>query len=400
LQVTTAQATSITETTAATGGIISLTGEESVTQRGVCWDTKNNPAINGLHIIDGSGTGSFVSFISGLTGNTIYYARAFATTSAGLTTYGNEIVFTTPPSGNTPKSQIIADHSVIADSEKIPLYYINEVKKMMISWLGESHSYAYERGLELLALEYPALKCNIGTREAYTDQYLRIDNGPDTGEGRWFTWFAYPTGSMPAESYTVKNRIKDFADQGYPISVLGFGWCWDMVASNTSTETDPVYGCHWFGATNGGPEGSLSFGLNESDTPITGNSVSMDTYLGATKDYIEYCNANNYLTRIVYTTGPVDDRKERSYQAFIKHEYIRNFVRQDTSRILMDYADILCYDDDGRMSSSSWNGHQYPVLTSSNLGDGSIGHIGYKGVIRLAKAQWWMLARIAGWDGN
>jgi hypothetical protein len=31
--------------------------------------------------------------------------------------------------------------------------------------------------------------------------------------------------------------------------------------------------------------------------------------------------------------------------------------------------------------------------------DSSIGHIGEVGAIRLAKAQWWMLARIAGWDG-
>lgn len=27
-------------------------------------------------------------------------------------------------------------------------------------------------------------------------------------------------------------------------------------------------------------------------------------------------------------------------------------------------------------------------------------HIGRIGALRVAKAMWWMLARIAGWDGN
>jgi len=29
-----------------------------------------------------------------------------------------------------------------------------------------------------------------------------------------------------------------------------------------------------------------------------------------------------------------------------------------------------------------------------------VGHIGEAGRIRLAKAMWWMLARMAGWDGE
>ena len=32
--------------------------------------------------------------------------------------------------------------------------------------------------------------------------------------------------------------------------------------------------------------------------------------------------------------------------------------------------------------------------------DYSVGHIGTNGALRLAKALWWMLARLAGWDGG
>ena len=62
--------------------------------------------------------------------------------------------------------------------------------------------------------------------------------------------------------------------------------------------------------------------------------------------------------------------------------------------------DILCYDDDGKQTTTTWDGHTYQKITPTNLGDASIGHIGSTGAIRLAKAVWWTLARIAGWDGN
>jgi len=84
----------------------------------------------------------------------------------------------------------------------------------------------------------------------------------------------------------------------------------------------------------------------------------------------------------------------------LKHEAIRSYVRANTSRILFDYADILCYNDDGTTATQTWNGHTYPGITAQNLGDESIGHIGSAGAIRLAKAQWWLLARLAGWDGG
>jgi uncharacterized protein (TIGR02145 family) len=47
---------------------------------------------------DGSGTGTFSSSLTGLTPNTTYYVRAYATNSAG-TAYGNEVTFKTLASG-------------------------------------------------------------------------------------------------------------------------------------------------------------------------------------------------------------------------------------------------------------------------------------------------------------
>ena len=91
---TTAAVSNVTETSATCGGNVTSDGGATVTARGVCWSTSQNPTTADSHTSDGSGTGSFASNLTGLTANTTYYVRAYATNSAG-TTYGNEVSFTT-----------------------------------------------------------------------------------------------------------------------------------------------------------------------------------------------------------------------------------------------------------------------------------------------------------------
>jgi hypothetical protein len=200
--------------------------------------------------------------------------------------------------------------------------------------------------------------------------------------------------------------MKEYYDHGHPIHVIGFGWCWTMSASYLSLTRDPIYKVKWYGTSHGGPgDNTHGFGLDAGDYSITGNPVSLDTYLNAVQDYNEYCKTNAYPTKVIFTTGPVDNYKgEQGYQAFLKHEHIRSFVKADPTRILFDYADILCYDDNGNSNTESWTfdgvTYTYPFITAKNLGDTNVGHIGIEGAIRLAKAEWWLLARMAGWDGQ
>jgi len=92
--VTTIAVSDITATSASSGGNVSDDGGAPVTARGVCWGTSTNPTISDSHTTDGSGTGTFTSSITGLTPDTTYYLRAYATNTAG-TAYGNEATFTT-----------------------------------------------------------------------------------------------------------------------------------------------------------------------------------------------------------------------------------------------------------------------------------------------------------------
>ena len=94
--LSTAAISGVTVTTATSGGNVTSDGGAEVTARGVCWGTTTKPVIAGSKTSDGKGTGTFTSSITGLTANTMYYVRAYATNSEG-TAYGNEVSFTTSP---------------------------------------------------------------------------------------------------------------------------------------------------------------------------------------------------------------------------------------------------------------------------------------------------------------
>ena len=96
--VTTTAISEIDKTTATGGGNVTADGGGNVTARGICWSTSHNPTVSGSHTTDGTGTGSFTSAMTGLTANTTYYVRAYATNSAG-TAYGEEVSFTTLADG-------------------------------------------------------------------------------------------------------------------------------------------------------------------------------------------------------------------------------------------------------------------------------------------------------------
>ena len=265
--------------------------------------------------------------------------------------------------------QIIADHNVVDRFDDIPQYYIDEVKKMWLSYAGESHSEGIRNGFIALETAYPAYLVSVvesGEPEGYTAINLRASRATwgdinnesgwiyDYGEQDWFTW--------PLSTTRTKASIQYCHDHGLALSAFGFGWCYDYSEDGASLAAD---------------------------------------YNTATDEYIAYCSANNIPTKIFYTTGPVDNyTEEQGYQQHLKYEAIRNHVLADPTRILFDYADILCYDANGSTNTTTWSGHTYPIITSTNLTPTKTSHISSEGELRLAKVMWWMLARIAGWDGE
>jgi hypothetical protein len=109
--LTTATITSITHNSAVSGGNISNDGGFEVVARGVCWSTESEPTVADTHTEDGTGTGSFISTLTGLDGYTVYYVRAYATNSEG-TGYGNEHMFVTEKSAPIVTTADITDINV------------------------------------------------------------------------------------------------------------------------------------------------------------------------------------------------------------------------------------------------------------------------------------------------
>jgi hypothetical protein len=92
--LTTTPVTAITLNTASSGGNITADGGSTITARGVCWDASANPTIALSHTTNGGGIGVFTSAVTGLSPNSTYHIRAYATNATG-TFYGDDLVFTT-----------------------------------------------------------------------------------------------------------------------------------------------------------------------------------------------------------------------------------------------------------------------------------------------------------------
>ena len=94
LPTVTTEVIEVTETSVLVSGNITSNGGIAVNVSGICWGTSENPTIEDNKTINGPDSGLFVSEIKGLTSNTTYYVRAYATNIEG-TGYGSSVSFTT-----------------------------------------------------------------------------------------------------------------------------------------------------------------------------------------------------------------------------------------------------------------------------------------------------------------
>lgn len=173
--VTTDLISGITQTSATGGGNVTSGGGITVKARGVCWGNTPAPTTSSNITSDGTGEGAFTSSLTGLSPNTTYFVRAYATNNLG-TAYGTEQTFTTQNTGPGP---------TVTDFDG-NLYHTLTIGTQ--TWLKENLKVTHFNKGEAIPNITDGIEWGSLTKGAYCD----YDKNPANSEtyGRLYNWHA------------------------------------------------------------------------------------------------------------------------------------------------------------------------------------------------------------------
>ncbi|RAJ33497.1 fibrobacter succinogenes major paralogous domain-containing protein [Pedobacter cryoconitis] len=235
----TTKVTEITGTTATSGGKITSDGGATVTKRGICWSTQQNPTNTLLtKTVDAlGGDGDFTGKMTGLLPNTIYYVRAYAVNGIGVA-YGLEESFITlaPPTLtatspiNNIRATIATSGGEITDDGRTPILsrgivwdrYSDPTISLATKTLDN-----LTKGIGTFTADLSGLTPNTTYYvRAYATNLVGITYGSQTQ-------FKTNTVSLPTltttsiasiDGYSAKGIAEITDDGGMPVVTRGFVW--------------------------------------------------------------------------------------------------------------------------------------------------------------------------------
>ncbi len=208
--VTTQAVTAIALTTATGNGNITDLGNPTATQHGHCWSVSANPTIANSKTENGvpGGTGAFTSDITGLTAETNYHTRAYATNSWG-TGYGADRMFTTKKVSKVPAVRTYGVTNIELDSAIL----IGELTDDG----GEACEVGFEWGLTALYGKDTTWQGGKHTGDAFWQLIASLE--PDTTY-HFRAQARNSVGTGSGEDMVFKTKRREEAEVGVPYSVL------------------------------------------------------------------------------------------------------------------------------------------------------------------------------------
>jgi uncharacterized protein (TIGR02145 family) len=224
--VITKSVSAVGSSTALCGGSVSDYGGASAIIRGVCWSVDHDPttaSFTTAETVGSNNSGSYTSLMTGLTANTTYYVRAYASNQAG-TTYGKQDSLTT-----------------ISNVQDFEGKVYNTAKIGAQVWLQENLATTKFNDGTQIPLVTPDTKWANNTDPAY----CWFDNDKTTygsTNGALYNWFTVNTGKLCPSGWHVPSDEEWTVLAGY-IKSQGITYLWEPQSMQWTDYQSNVNNC-------------------------------------------------------------------------------------------------------------------------------------------------------------